>query len=107
MFAFHICTKLFAFQISLSQHTTIEDMEANRNVKLLKAIIHVNRALAFMGDELSHRNVGSSPVDSVKKELELEKELQWKHGQAHILSSQIVHSLMATQALVKIQLKLC
>ena len=73
-------------QILLSQHATIEDIEANRNVKLLKAIIHVDRALNFVGEELSHRNVGSSAVHSVKEELELEKELQWKRGQARILS---------------------
>ena len=61
-------------------------MKANRNVKLLKAIIHVNRALACVAAELSPRNVGSSAVHSVKEELELEQELQWKRYQVHVLS---------------------
>ena len=61
-------------------------MEANRNVKLLKDIIHVNRALAFVAAEVSIRDVGSSAVHSVKEELELEQKLKWKRGQARVLS---------------------
>lgn len=61
-------------------------MEANRNVKLLKAIVHINRALACVEAELSPQNVGSSAVNFVKEELKLEQELQWKRNQVHVFS---------------------